>query len=402
MSFRNFTQAILLLLLGSSAVPSSWSQTYTVLYSFTGGTDGAVPVGGLIQDPAGDLYGTTEGILSGTTRGSVFKLSLSGKFSLLHNFGAGGAGGASPEAGLVMDSAGDLYGTTFSGGGSGQGTVFVLPKKGKFSVLYSFSGEKDGWAPAARLMLDPAGNLYGTTYLGGSPNCKVGLGTSCGVVFKLDTKGHRTVLHRFTKPKMDGDFPLGGLLRDAGGNLYGTDSLGGPANDGTVFKLDPAGRETVLHSFSGPDGAVPESGLIEDATGNFYGTTSSGGDLGTVYKLDPQSNETVLYTFTGGNDGGVPIGDLIRDSAGNLYGTTYAGGKNTACFDGEGCGVVFKLDSSGNETVLHSFTGGRDGFGPEAGLVMDATGNLYGTANFGGTVNRECAGGCGVVFKITP
>jgi uncharacterized repeat protein (TIGR03803 family) len=210
-----------------------------------------------------------------------------------------------------------------------------------------------------------------------------GCDNSCGTVFKLDTKGHRTILHRFTELRRDGEFPRAGLFRDASGNLYSTTTSGGSGGSGIVFKLDTAGNETVLHAFEGPDGAVPFSGLIQDGTGNFYGATTSGGDFGTVYKLDPQGNETVLYTFTGGDDGSAPFGNLVMDTAGNLYGTTYAGGKNTACFDGEGCGVAFKLDPSGQETVLHSFTGGADGFGPEAGLVMDATGNLYGTTNFG-------------------
>jgi uncharacterized repeat protein (TIGR03803 family) len=402
MSFAKFTQsALFLLLVGFGAVPLSSAQTFTVLYSFTGGTDGAEPSGGLILDSVGDIYGTSEGTIA--AKGSIFRLSTAGKFTLLHNFGEGGAGGAYPEAALIEDSGGNLYGTASAGGSAGQGTIFKLPKKGKFAVLYSFSGVLDGSDPVAPLILDPAGNLYGTTYLGGSPNCNAyGRDSSCGTVFKLDTKGHRTILHRFTELRKDGDFPSAGLLRDAAGNLYSTTTVGGPAGVGTVFELDPAGNETVLHAFHGPDGAVPFSGLIQDAAGNFYGTTTSGGDFGTVYKLDPQGNETVLYTFTGGDDGLAPFGNLVMDTAGNLYGTTAAGGKSTACFEIEGCGVVFKLDPSGQETVLHSFTGGTDGFEPESALIMDAAGNLYGTTNFGGIVNNECAGGCGVVFKITP
>jgi uncharacterized repeat protein (TIGR03803 family) len=190
-----------------------------------------------------------------------------------------------------------------------------------------------------------------------------GCDNSCGTVFRLDTKGHRTILHRFTELRRDGEFPRAGLFRDASGNLYSTTTSGGSGGSGIVFKLDTAGNETVLHAFEGPDGAVPFSGLIQDGTGNFYGATTSGGDFGTVYKLDPQGNETVLYTFTGADDGSAPFGNLVMDTAGNLYGTTYAGGKNTACFDGEGGGVAFKLDPSGQETVLHSFTGGADGFG---------------------------------------
>ena len=400
MSFAKLTRsAFLLLLVGFGGAPSSWGQTFTVLYSFTGGTDGAEPSGGVILDSFGNVYGTSEGTIA--AKGSIFKLSTAGKFTLLHNFG-GGAGGAYPEAALIRDSVGNLYGTASAGGSAGQGTVFELPKKGKFTVLHNFSGVLDGSDPVAPLTLDAAGNLYGTTNLGGSPNCNaLGLYSSCGTVFKLDTKGRRTILHRFTELRKDGDFPSAGLLRDAAGNLYSTTTAGGSGGLGIVFKLDTEGDETVLHAFHDTDGAVPFSGLIQDASGNFYGTTA-GGDFGTVYKLDPQGNETVLYTFTGGDDGSDPFDSLVMDAAGNLYGTTYAGGKNTACFDGEGCGVVFKLDPSGQETVLHSFTGGTDGFEPESALVMDAAGNLYGTTNFGGIVNDECAGGCGVVFKITP
>jgi uncharacterized repeat protein (TIGR03803 family) len=295
-----------------------------------------------------------------------------------------------------------LFGTTSGGGAVGQGTVFELPKGGRFTVLYSFSGLKDGTDPFASLVLGPTGDLYGTTYLGGSPNCNGNSrNSSCGTIFKLDQKGRRTVLHRFTKPKIEGNFPTASLIQDAAGDFYSTTSLGGSSGLGTVFKLNTSGVETVLHTFRGTDGAVP-GGLIQDAAGNFYGTTGGGGaGFGTVFKLDTQGVETVLYAFSGGPDGGTPLGSAIIDSAGNLYGTTYAGG-GTPCLDGQGCGVVFKLDPSGKETVLYSFTGEADGSSPEAGLVMDAAGNLYGTTTTGGAISNACPSGCGVVFKITP
>jgi uncharacterized repeat protein (TIGR03803 family) len=391
MSFAKFTSTSLLLLIGLAAIPSGWAQTYTVLYSFTGGTDGAHPTGGLILDSADNLYGTTEGA-GGTTQGSVFRLSPKGKFTLLHNFGAGGAGGADPVAGLVRDSAGNLYGTTFGGGSVGPGTVFKLDKKNNFSVLHSFSGP-DGAQPTAPVILDSAGNLYGTTNSGGNSKCDNGSG--CGVVFKLDTEGNETVLYAFAAPK-NGKNPYAGLLRDSAGNLYGTTTAGGHANFGTVFEVNPAGSETVLYTFQTlADGDDPWSPLIQDAAGNFYGTTTTGGKgsceddtCGVVFKLDTNGNETVLYSFTGSSGGAHPLAGLIMDSAGNLYGTT--------------SGTVFKLDPAGNLTVLHTFTPGADGELPYAGLSMDPARNLYGTASQGGNLNDCQEQGCGVVFKITP
>ena len=398
MSHLKTTHVFLFLFLfaGLVAIRTGWAQTYTVLYSFTGGADGALPEGKLIMDTAGNLYGTSEGNRTGTTQGSVFKLSPSGMFTLLHNFGTGGAGGARPYAGLARDSAGNLYGTTFSGGASNAGAVFKLDNKDNFSVLYSFTGKADGGGPLAPLILDPAGNLYGTTFDGGSPSCG-----DCGVVFKLDTKGNETVLHTFARPRY-GEFPYAGLLRDAAGNLYGTTTGGGRGGAGIVFKLDAADTETVLYTFPNKAaGRDPWSTLIEDAAGNFYGTTTTGGKgncggeaCGVVFKLDTNGNETVLYTFTGKTDGGTPAAGLVMDSAGNLYGTAFIGGA--------GYGVVFKVDPLGKETVLYAFGGGADGGHPYGGLTIDSAGNLYGTAGGGGLFDCQNGSGCGVVFKITP
>jgi uncharacterized repeat protein (TIGR03803 family) len=169
-----------------------------------------------------------------------------------------------------------------------------------------------------------------------------------------------------------------------------------------VFKLDPAGRQTVLYAFTGgPDGGYPAAGLVRDAAGNFYGTTESGGvGYGVVFKLDTTGAETALYRFTGGADGGNPEAGLALDPAGNLYGATAGGGSNTAAL---GYGVVFKLDATGTETVLHTFSGGADGAQPFAGLFRDSAGNLYGTTAIGGVaVNGTCPAGCGTVFKIVP
>ena len=249
-----------------------------------------------------------------------------------------------------------------------------------FSVLHTFTGSPDGAVPDGGLVRDAQGNLYGTTVLGGAYNY--------GTVFKLDTTGKETVLYSFTGTGGDGANPYAGLVRDAQGNLYGTTNDGGasggaPFGWGTVFKVDTAGTETVLYSFTGPpDGAVTYAGLVRDAQGNLYGTTWSGGayDAGTAFKVDTAGTETVLHSFSGtGGDGSEPFAGLVRDAQGNLYGTTVLGG-DTACNPPNGCGTVFKVDTSGSETVLYAFTG-ADGAGPEAGLVRDAQGNLYGATS---------------------
>jgi uncharacterized repeat protein (TIGR03803 family) len=263
------------------------------------------------------------------------------------------------------------------------GVVYKLDPTGHQTVLHSFTGGADGGSPYAGVIRDAAGNLYGTTNLGGTANA--------GVVYKLDPTGHETVLHSFTGGA-DGGRPTAGVILDSAGNLYGTAYNGGTANAGVVYKLDPSGNETVLYSFTGrADGGFPSAGVIRDLAGNLYGTADGPiANLGVVYKLDPAGNETVLHSFTGGADGGNPQAGVIRDSAGNLYGTTAQGGV--------GLGVVYKLDPSGNETVLYSFSGGADGGYPIAGVMRDATtGNLYGTTRGGG---KWYTGVVFVVFEI--
>jgi uncharacterized repeat protein (TIGR03803 family) len=310
--------------------------------------------------------------------------------SVLYSF-AGGTDGTEPLfSGVIRDPAGNLYGTTYSGGASNYGTVFKVDTSGNETVLYSFTGRADGRTPYAGLVRDPAGRLYGTTYNGGlrSAMCTSG----CGVVFEVDPNGDEKVLHRFTGGT-DGALPIGGLIRDAAGNLYGTTQMGGASGSGTVFKLDATGVETVLYSFAGvPDGQYPFAGVIRDSAGNLYGTTSNGGAIGfgTVFKLDAAGHETVLYSFTGGSDGGSPQAPLLRDNNGDLYGTTFLGGANY------GVGTVFEVDASGNETVLHNFAG-NDGKYPEAGLIRDSQGNLYGSALQGGPADNLG----GNVFKIS-
>jgi uncharacterized repeat protein (TIGR03803 family) len=215
-------------------------------------------------------------------------------------------------------------------------------------------------------------------------------------LFKVKTGGGETVLHSFDGA--DGAVPYAGLVRDAAGNLYGTTVGGGASGNGVVFKLDTTGHETVLHSFAGypTDGASPYVGfLLRDTAGNLYGNTFYGGAFGdgVVFKLDTTGMETILYTFTGSKDGGNPYRALLPNTAGTLWGTTFYGG--TSPCGSQGCGVVFRLGTTGHETVLHSFAGSpTDGAFPDAALVRDAAGNLYGTTVFGG------AAGCGVIFKL--
>jgi len=283
---------------------------------------------------------------------------------------------------------GTLYGTTAAGGSANSCTVFKIDPTGTESVLYSFTGGADGKAPYAGPVLDGPGNLYGTTQLGGASNF--------GTAFKIDTAGVETVLHSFTGDA-DGGIPLAPLFWDfTSGNLYGTTTTGG-AGYGTVFQIDAAGTLTVLYTFQGAaDGGHPIGGLIRDNAGNLYGTTNGGGlpnscsggsvGCGVVFKVDPSGTETVLYTFTGGADGGQPKAGLAMDSAGNLYGTTATGGTADT-------GVVFELNKAGVETLLYAF--GSGGGAPSGDVVLDSSGNLYGTANSGGS-------GYGTAFKLNP
>jgi uncharacterized repeat protein (TIGR03803 family) len=275
--------------------------------------------------------------------------------------------------------------------------VFSVDKTGKETVLYAFTGGTDGGDPGARLVWDHNGNLYGTTFSGGDLSCYVG---GCGVVFKLDKSGKQSVLYAFTD-HTDGKSPEG-LVLDHAGNVYGTTYDGGTFGHGAVFKLDQTGSLTVLYSFTaGSDSADPSGLFFRDASGNLYGTTNGvgAGDFGVVFKLDMNGKLTVLHAFAAGTDGEYP-GSLISDNAGNFYGTTLGGGTGSGCYYG-GCGTVFKLDSGGNETVLHNFSG-TDGQLPN-GLTMDGVGNLYGTT-FGGGEGKGtgCSyyQGCGTLFRL--
>jgi uncharacterized repeat protein (TIGR03803 family) len=320
--------------------------TYRVIHAFTGGHDGIYPTfsSGLVLDAAGNVYGTTwQGGAMGY--GCVFEVSPNSDGSwteaILHSF-LGSPDGNSPEAGLAMDSAGNLYGTTAAGGTHGEGTVFEISPSGGWSekILLNFDG-KGGGGPITPVVVDSAGNLYGTANGGAGGD---------GMVFQLSPNSSgtwtETVLYSFTKSAQNGGNPQAGLLLDPSGNLYGTDA-GTTQQNAAVFKLAPNGdgtwTESTIHTFSHVgDGSDPRSGLVEDSAGNLYGTTYVGGShgAGTVYKLTPNANggwdEHIVYSFTGGADGNAPLGGAILDQAGHIYGTTAAGGSGNG-------GVVFEI-----------------------------------------------------------
>lgn len=388
-------------------VSVSQATAYKKVYSFSGSPDGGDPATRLTFDSAGNAYGTTAA--GGDFGfGTVFMLTPSGQEQVLYSF-TGGGDGLDPHGGVTLDSAGNLYGTTVAGGfggfcaGDGCGVIFELtPSGGSWSeiTLYNFTGLNDGFGPGSGLVFDNAGNLFGTAPDGGAH--------SAGVVFELSpTKfGWRyRVIHAFTGGKDGAVGSLGLLLFDAAGNLYGTSELGGRGGVGAVYELSPAFGEhwktTVLYDFKGtPDAAYPYGGLILDAAGNLYGTTYFGGQngMGAVFELTPGPNgawqENLLYSFQGGTDGSLPTATLIFNANGTLYGTTSAGGRPSC-----DCGTIFRLTLSRGQwtqKIVHLFGIKNDGSYPNYELTRDPAGNLYGATPFGGS------GGQGMVYQITP
>jgi uncharacterized repeat protein (TIGR03803 family) len=381
-----FLAVILLVILGGTEARGQDVKSYkeATLYTFTGGADGGSPYAGLIRDAKGNLYGVT--FAGGAANlGTVFEVDRTGKETVLYSF-TGSPDGEHPSDDLLMDKAGNLYGVNYEGGADQYGAVFKLDKNGTESLLYSFGPGTDGEYPGSALIKDASGNLYGTTGYGGA--------SGNGTAYKLSQSGKETILHNFTGT--DGQYPFAPLLPDSAGNFYGTTSMGGKYGNGTVYELTKKGKVIVLHHFAGgTDGVNPYAGLVRDGKGNLYGTTYSGGagchsfGCGTVFKVTPKGKETVLHAF-GATDGHYPdFGTLLLDSAGNLYGTTYAGG--TADM-----GVVFKVTGAGKETILYNFTGGADEGFPVAGLIRDKAGSFYGT-----TLGNPPSS-YGTVFKLTP
>lgn len=407
------------------------AQTETELYTFTTASDGTFPFGTLVADSAGNLYGTTMNGGNSTNTGTVYKLSptSSGPWTktILHSFGAT-HDGTNPASGLVIDAAGNLYGTTQFGGNnvstthcpaSGCGVVFKLAPTASGpwteTILHTFTGNTDGAMPGfSGLILDSSGNIYGVATLGGNQSkCVTGVPPAgCGVVFRLAPLSgggwKYSVLRTFSGP--GGKFPSGNLALDSLGNLYGTTLQGGTASCssgcGVVYRLSPPASgivwtETVLYAFTGgPDGAFPQGSPILDSAGNLYGVNQfTDTNPGNVFKLTASATapwtETVLHAFTGHTNGAAPNAPLIFDSAGNLYGQTSQGGSSA------NCGIVYKLapaSTTWTETKLHTFTCGADGGSPVGGLIFDGAGNLYGTASNDNGVGSNS----GVVFRITP
>jgi uncharacterized repeat protein (TIGR03803 family) len=389
------TTLIVILLAPMLSTPLAAAQTFSVVFTFSDTSQGLAPQGPLLTDAAGNLYGTA-GLGGASNYGTVYKVDPSRTLTVLHSFPTGTFDGYYPIGGLVLDKRGThVYGVTYRGGNHsklcnsvGCGIIFRVTPTGEEQEVYHFGGQNGlfGIRPQFGLIADPDGAFYGTATFGGS--------NGTGVVFRL-SKWTYTVLHSFG-PEFgtgDGAFPQGPLLQDSAGNIYGTTGYGGQFGWGTVFKIDTAGNETVLYSFTGgADGIQPQFNLARDSAGSLYGTTVSSQDLnggGTIFKLDTSGNLTVLYTFP---DAGTRSYGMVRDAAGNIYGTSSPLSLSY--------GTLFKLDTSGNMKVLHTFTGGADG-GYPGPLGMDAAGNIYGPTYQGGDFNCSSIG-CGVIFKLTP
>jgi uncharacterized repeat protein (TIGR03803 family) len=438
--------------LTAGAIQPARAQTFTLLHTFSGAPDGSAPLAGLVQDAAGNLYGTTQqgGITAGvctntglgfTGCGTVFKIDTTGNETVLYRF-TGGADGAFPSAGLVRDGAGNLYGTTQYGGTvtaacvNGCGTVFQLDTADKLTPLHDvgstgglvmdakgilYGSTTEGIfsldpatkiftvldptaASGATLALDAAGNLYGTTGFPGSA-C-----TACGTVFKLDTAKTYKTLYSFTGAGNDGYNPLGGVVLDGAGNLYGTTSGGGALNCGggekpavgcgTVFKVSEAGGEVAGFSLNGPD--YPAAGLVLDAAGHLYGTSKyerNNGTPGTVFEMGVDGIENLVHEFTGLPDGQWPVSDLVLDPSGNLYGTTSAAGPL-------GLGTVFKINPAGPQnfplTVVIFGNGTVTGSGVDCstncatwvspGTMFTLTATPPASSTFVGWVAPPCSG----------
>jgi uncharacterized repeat protein (TIGR03803 family) len=412
-SQRVMTAAVLIVACGLFVTPSQ-AQTFLLLHSFTGAEGGANPWAGVTLDRAGNIYGTTTN--GGNEYGDVFKLSKVGSawvVTPLHDF-EGDTDGAGPYSTLRIGPDGGVYGTTQQGGITDNccGTVFKLSPPATVcktascpwveTILYRFQAGNDGSRPYGGITLDQAGNIYGTTEAGGGTGCT---GPGCGTVYKLThSQGQWTesVLYRFDGDG-DGTNPLSTVIVDQAGNLYGTTSAGGSAGFGAVYQLSPTGSgwsARILYSFqNGSDGRKPAGGLVMDATGNLFGDTYYGGSGsgGTVYELAPAGGNwtfNLLYSFTTHQGNGGPWATLVIDSGGSLYGTTYAAGV--------GDGSAFKLTPSNGrwiETDLVDFehTNGSVSYGS---VALDPTGNVYGVA-FNGGSSRNCTGGCGVVWEVT-
>lgn len=408
----------------------------TTLHSFDHTKEGALPWAALIFGDDGYMYGTTVGggNLSCTYStsihgcGTIYKIDTSGNSAVLHTFS--GQDGLYPGKSLIQTTNGTLFGITQYGGlnmsqctiggtaiQAGCGTIFSTGTSGSFSNLASFGpfSSPIGVGPVAALMQSQSGTFYGTTYVGGSTTCGGMLGTlvakGCGSIFSFSGLGAPAAAHTFSGA--EGAYPATTLLQGSDGNFYGTTTGGGTLTCssygspgcGTVFKMASTGSVTTLHAFTKQDGASPQSSLILGNDGSMYGsaifggtTSCSGGaqwsGCGTIFKIDASGNFTLLHSFSG-PDGAYPA-TLLLGADGYFYGTTESGG-SSSCIGryGPGCGTIFRMDAAGNITVIYAFTGQSDGSWPESALIQGTDGNLYGTAVYGGT-NDD-----GVVFRVS-
>ncbi len=373
--------------------PGAQAQSFNEVIRSTFQNGGSYAFGGVAEDAQGNLYGATYTGAGAASYGLVYKLTPAGQETVLHTFQD--ADGANPFGRPLLDAAGNLYGTTLYGGAYGYGGVYKISAAGAFTLLHSFNdSSSDGAWPHGQVVIDAAGDLYGTTFGGGL----YGRGAVYELALNTDGSYTEKLLHSFNGS--DGQSPDGGLAPDAQGNLYGTTYGGGASGRGTVFKLDTSGNETVLYSFTGGnDGGSPAAGLATDAQGDLFGTTHMGGtnDAGTVFELANNNGTytaTVLHSFSNTNgDGGYPQSRPLLDGNGNVYVTTANGGAS-------GYGTVFELAYSNggySAIVLNSFSNSNgDGAMPLAGLIMDSSGTLYGTTAYGGGPANQ-----GTVFLLT-
>jgi uncharacterized repeat protein (TIGR03803 family) len=389
MRVTGFALGVFALTLASGA---SADATYQTLYSFTGGTDGYNPSSALVMDAAGNLYGTSaQGGAYGL--GTLFELATDGTFSLLHTFKGGRDGAGPTAAALAMGNHGTLYGLTVNGGAANGGTAWRY-RNGRMVVLHSFGVGQDGYAPSSGVMLEPDGSLVGTTGLGGGAGCPIYKG--CGALFRVASDGSETLLHTFAGGASDGSDPAGTPVRDLAGNYYGATSEGGPHDAGTVYKVAPDGTESLVYALPSTL-SEPLQGLTIDKHGNLFGTTQYVGNQveQTLFEIDAQGQKKNVFDFS--NLGyGTGLQALLRESDGSLVGTLSRGGGNQTggCVFAGGCGALFVVTPAKQMTVLHAF-GGTDGLYPGGGVVRDASGNFYGTTSEGGAYSH------GTIFKIT-
>jgi uncharacterized repeat protein (TIGR03803 family) len=371
----------------ATAIISPAQTKFTSLFSFVG-TNGANPhYVDLVQGIDGELYGTS--YVSTGSGGTIFKITTAGKLNTLYTFCPGGepcTEGAQPDAGLVLATNGNFYGTTMHGGADGDGVVFEITPAGKVTNLHSFDLTAGG-EPEVGLIQATNGDLYGTTSSGGSGDV--------GTIFEITPAGAFTSLLSFDGT--NGDYPDARLLQATNGNFYGT-TLEVSSGDGTVFEITPAGKHTTLHTFHTLDGGGPMGALIQATNGNFYGTTTGGGanlSGGSVFEITPAGKLTTLYSFCSESDcidGSTPYAGLIQATDGNLYGTTFSGGNNS------NSGTIFKITPAGKLTTLYNFcakSNCTDGSSPQGGLLQDTNGNFYGTTYYGGP------DGLGTIFSLS-